>query len=261
MGIIEAIILGIVEGLTEFLPVSSTGHLILASDVLGLDLEGSDLLKCFIVAIQLGSILAIVFLFFDRLRQDLTLWIKLMVGFVPTAVIGLLLYKSIKSLFNPEVVAYMLIIWGIIFIVVELMRKKYPPYKKEVANIDDISFKQAFIVGLSQCLAMVPGTSRSGATIITGLLSGLSRKVAAEFSFLLAIPTMFSATFFDIYKNLDEFALNLEYVWLFLVGGVVAFVVAIVAVKFFLKFVSRFDYIPFGIYRIIVGFIFLIFIF
>lgn len=258
MSIIEAIILGIVEGLTEFLPVSSTGHLILTSHILGL--EQTNLLKCFEVVIQLGSILAVVFMFFDKLKKDFMLWAKLIVGFIPTAAIGFVLYDLIKSLFHAHIVAYMLITWGVIFIIVELLRKKYPP-KDEIANIDDISFKQAFIIGLSQCFAMVPGTSRSGATIIVGLLSGLSRKAAAEFSFLLAIPTMFSATLYDTYKNLDEFVGNSAYIWLFLLGGVVAFVVAVLAIKFFLKFVSKFDYIPFGIYRIIVGFIFLIFIF
>ncbi|NLY04396.1 MAG: undecaprenyl-diphosphate phosphatase [Campylobacter sp.] len=258
MTIINAIILGIVEGLTEFLPVSSTGHLILTSHILGL--EQTDLLKCFEVVIQLGSILAVVFMFFDRLKQDIKLWIKLIIGFIPTAIIGLLLYSTIKSLFEPSIVAYMLILWGIVFIIVEILRKKHLP-KHEVTKLDDISFKQAFIIGFSQCLAMVPGTSRSGITIITGLLSGLSRKVAAEFSFLLAIPTMFAATIYDSYKNINYFVGNLDKMWLFLLGGVTAFIVAIFAIKTFLKFVSKFDYIPFGIYRILVGLIFILFIF
>ncbi|NLK66925.1 MAG: undecaprenyl-diphosphate phosphatase [Campylobacteraceae bacterium] len=258
MNFFEAIILGIVEGLTEFLPVSSTGHMILTSHLLGLDLE-SAALKCFIVAIQLGSILAVVFLYFDRLKQDVSLWIKLLVGFIPTAVVGFLAYDYIKSLFRADTTAYMLIIWGIIFIVVELWRKKSPPLN-ETKELDNISYKQAFIIGFSQCFAMVPGTSRSGATIITGLLSGLSRETAAAFSFLLAVPTMFSATAYDVYSNLDVFKANLEYVYLFLVGGVVAFVVAILAIKLFLKFVSKFDYIPFGIYRIFIGFVFLMFV-
>lgn len=258
MGIFEAIILGIVEGLTEFLPVSSTGHLILTSHLLGL--EQTDALKCFEVVIQLGSILAVVFMFFDRLRQDINLWIKLIIGFIPTAVIGLLAYKTIKTFFSPDTVVYMLIIWGVVFIAVELFRKKFPP-KYEVENLDDISYKQAFIVGLSQCLAMVPGTSRSGATIITGLLSGLSRSVAAQFSFLLAIPTMFSATLYDTYKNLDVFIQNSSNILIFLIGGVVAFAVAVLAIKLFLKFVAKFDYIPFGIYRIVVGILFIVFVF
>lgn len=259
MGIIEAIILGVVEGLTEFLPVSSTGHMILTSHLMSLDLE-SDALKCFLVVIQLGSILAVVFLYFDRLKQDITLWIKLAIGFVPTAAVGFLAYDTIKSFFRADTTAYMLIIWGVIFIIVELWRKKSPPLK-ETEILDEISYKQSFIIGFSQCFAMIPGTSRSGATIITGLLSGLSRETAAAFSFLLAVPTMFAATVYDTYKNIDVFAQNLNNIWLFLLGGAIAFVVALIAIKTFLKFVSKFDYIPFGIYRIVVGFIFLIFIF
>lgn len=257
MGIFEAIILGIVEGLTEFLPVSSTGHMILASHLLGL--SQTDAVKCFEVVIQLGSILAVVFMFFDKLKQDLNLWIKLIIGFIPTGIIGYLAHDYIKQLFDANITAYMLITWGTIFIVVELFRKKKPPLN-ETKILDDISYKQAFIIGLSQCFAMIPGTSRSGATIITGLLAGLNRQTSAAFSFLLAIPTMFSATAYDSYKNLDIFKQNLDYIYLFLIGGAIAFVVAIFAIKTFLKFVSKFDYIPFGIYRIFIGFIFLIFI-
>lgn len=256
MNIFDAIILGIVEGLTEFLPVSSTGHLILASHLLGL--EQTDTLKCFEVVIQLGSILAVVFIFFSRLKQDISLWIKLMVGFVPTAIIGFLLYKQIKTLFSPSITAYMLIIWGIIFIIIELWRGKKPIH--QTSNLDDISYKQALTIGISQCFAMVPGTSRSGATIITGLLCGLDRKLAAQFSFLLAIPTMFSATLYDTYKNIEIFSNNIENIWIFLLGGVVAFLVALVSIKIFLSFVSKFDYIPFGIYRIIIGIIFLVWV-
>ena len=254
MNIFDAIILGIVEGLTEFLPVSSTGHMILASHFLGL--TQTDTLKCFEVVIQLGSILAVVFMFFDRLKQDFSLWIKLMVGFFPTAIIGFLMYKTIKSLFSPATTAYMLIIWGVIFIIVELFRKKNPP-KNESEHFTEISYKQAFIIGLSQCFAMVPGTSRSGATIIAGLLCGLSRNLAARFSFLLAIPTMFAATLYDTYKNIDTFVANSQNIWIFLVGGIVAFFVALLAIKLFLSFVAKFDFIPFGIYRIVVGFLFL----
>ena len=257
MTIFDTIILGIVEGLTEFLPVSSTGHLILTSHLL--NLEQTDTLKCFEVVIQLGSILAVVFMFFKRLRQDFWLWVKLGIGFVPTAAIGFLAYDYIKAFFRADTTAYMLIIWGVIFIIVEIFKKKKPTFN-ETSNLDEISFKQAFIIGLSQCFAMIPGTSRSGATIIIGLLSGLSRKTAASFSFLLAIPTMFAATFYDTYKNLNIFKENLSQIWLFLIGGFVAFVVALLAINLFLKFVSKFDYIPFGIYRIIIGIVFLFFV-
>ena len=232
MNIFDAVILGIVEGLTEFLPVSSTGHMILAAKLMGL--QQTDTLKCFEVVIQLG--------------------------FIPTAAIGFLLYKSIKSLFAPQTVAYALIGWGVIFIAVELFRKARPR-ENELEHLDQISYVQAFIIGLSQCFAMVPGTSRSGATIIAGLLCGLSRNLAARFSFLLAIPTMFAATFYDTYKNLDTFAQNSDNITTFLVGGIVAFVVALAAIKLFLSFVSKFDFIPFGIYRILIGVVFFIFVF
>ena len=167
MNIFDAVILGIVEGLTEFLPVSSTGHMILAAKLMGL--QQTDTLKCFEVVIQLGSILAVVAMFYKRLLVDFKLWCKLVVGFIPTAAIGFLLYKSIKSLFAPQTVAYALIGWGIIFIAVELFRKARPR-ESELEHLDQISYVQAFIIGLSQCFAMVPGTSRSGATIIAGLL-------------------------------------------------------------------------------------------
>jgi len=258
MNIFDAVILGIVEGLTEFLPVSSTGHMILAAKLMGL--QQTDTLKCFEVVIQLGSILAVVAMFYKRLLVDFELWCKLVVGFIPTAAIGFLLYKSIKSLFAPQTVAYALIGWGVIFIAVELFRKARPR-ESELEHLDQISYVQAFIIGLSQCFAMVPGTSRSGATIIAGLLCGLSRNLAARFSFLLAIPTMFAATFYDTYKNLDAFAQNSDNITTFLVGGAVAFVVALAAIKLFLSFVSKFDFIPFGIYRILIGAIFFIFVF
>lgn len=257
MDIISTIILGIVEGLTEFLPVSSTGHLILASKLL--NLQQTPTLTCFEVSIQLGSILAVVFIYFSKLKQDINIWIKLAIGFIPTGAIGFLLHKYIKELFSPDVVAYMLIFWGIIFIIVEIFNKK-EKIKTTTTTLDDVSYKQSFLIGLSQCLAMVPGTSRSGATIITGLLAGLDRKTAATFSFLLAIPTMFAATFYDSYKNRAIFIENMDNIFIFLLGGIVAFVVALLSIKIFLKFVSKFDYIPFGIYRIAVGLIFLLFI-
>lgn len=256
MDFLTAIVLGIVEGLSEFLPVSSTGHMILVSKFMGL--AQNDVIKCFEVVIQLGSILAVVFMFFDRLKQDFSLWIKLMVGFIPTALIGLLAYKHIKSLFDPSIVAYMLIIGGVIFITVEIWYKRRNFI--DTSTLDNISFKQAFIIGLSQCLAMIPGTSRSGSTIITGLFCGLSREVAAKFSFLLAIPTMLAAAFYDGYKNRAIFAQNLDLAVVFFVGAVVAFVVALIVIKLFLKFISKFGYISFGVYRILVGTILLMFL-
>lgn len=257
MDIINAVILGVVEGLTEFLPISSTGHLILTSHLL--NLEQTSVLKCFEVSIQLGSILAVVFLFFNKLRQDIDIWIRLAIGFIPTGIVGLLLYKYIKNLFSPNVTAYMFIFWGVIFIVVEILNKN-DKIKTTTINLSDITYKQSFLIGLSQCFAMIPGTSRSGATIIAGLIAGLDRKTAAIFSFLLAIPTMFAATIYDSYKNRNIFIQNADNVLIFLIGAFVAFIVALFAIKIFLKFVSKFDYIPFGVYRIVVGLIFLLFI-
>lgn len=253
----DALYLGIIEGLTEFLPVSSTGHMILLAKLL--ELEQTDLLKCFEIVIQLGSIMAVVVMFFKTLKYNYSLWIKLMIGFVPTGLIGFLLYKHIKALFNASTVAYALIVGGIIFILIELWHKKIS-YVGETKSVNDISYKQAFIIGISQCFAMVPGTSRSGSTIVAGLLSGLDRKTAAAFSFLLAVPTMFAATVYETYKSREIFIQNLDNISLFFFGGLVAFLVAYGVIKIFIKFLSKFTYISFGIYRIIIGFIFLEFI-
>lgn len=257
LGISQSIILGAIEGISEFLPISSTGHMILGARLMGLVQD--EILKCFEVVIQLGAILAIIFIFFDRLRGNFRLWLKLGIGFFPTAIIGFLLYKYIKSLFKPEVVAYMLIIGGLCFIIVELWHKKNK-LKPSISELKDISHAQAFIIGLSQCLAMVPGVSRSGATIVTGLLCGLSRELCARFSFLLAIPTMFGASFYDLYKNRTILSQNLDQIWIFLLGGVLAFVLAFLSVKIFLKFISNFSYIGFGVYRIIIGAVFLFYV-
>ncbi len=258
MDFFSAIVLGVVEGMTEFLPVSSTGHMILASHLMRL--EQSDLLKCFEVVIQLGSILAVVFVFFGELKLNVSLWKKLLVGFLPTAIVGFAAYKVVKGFFVPETVAYALIVGGFVFIFVELWHKK-TNFVPRVNSVEDVSFKDAFVVGLAQILAMIPGTSRSGSTIVAGLLAGLSREVAAKFSFFLAIPTMFAATLYDTYKNRELFLQNDSNVLLFLVGGLVAFLVALVVIKLFLRFVSKFGYIAFGLYRILAGVVFLVFLF
>lgn len=176
MNLFDSIILGALEGLTEFLPISSTGHLILASKLLGL--EQTDVHRTFEVAIQLGAILAVVVLFRNKIFTSLELWKKLIIGFIPAGVLGLIFHKQIEALFNPVVVATMLIIGGILFIVLEIF---YKSKAEHIDNIDNISYKQAFLIGCAQSLAMIPGTSRSGATIIGGLLVGLQRKTAAEF--------------------------------------------------------------------------------
>lgn len=250
MNLLDAIILGIIEGLTEFLPISSTGHLILASKLLGL--EQTDVHKTFEVAIQLGAILAVVVLFRNKIFNDIELWKKLLVAFIPTGILGLVFHKQVEALFNPVVVATMLIIGGIVFIILEYF---YKAKEHHIGSTDKISYKQAFIIGIAQSFAMVPGTSRSGATIIGGLLVGLQRKTAAEFSFLLAVPTMIAATAFTVVKHHDSFNFSN---WEFLITGfVTAFIVALITMKGFMAFISKFNFIPFGIYRIIIGVVFL----
>jgi len=252
MTIIDAIILGFVEGLTEFLPISSTGHLIVISQFLGL--EQTNAHKTFEVAIQLGSILAVLFLFAKRLLVDKMLWVKIIIAFLPTAIFGFLFYKTIKSLFGAESVAIMLIVGGFIFLIVEYFRRDHDD--KTDKTIDDLSIKEALTIGLFQSLSMVPGTSRSGATMIGGLFMGLSRKSAAEFSFLLAIPTMFVATFYDLYKTRNEMIID-DYS-LLAVGFVTAFVVAFFTVKAVMNFLTTHTFIVFGIYRIVFGILLLI---
>ena len=254
MELIYAVILGIVEGLTEFLPVSSTGHLILTSKLLGIPQDTFH--KTFEVIIQLGSILAVIFVFWERLsKNSFELWVKLAIGFLPAGILGFLLYDLIKSLFAPITTSIMLILGGIVFIVIEIFYKEKEHHTKDVA---EITYKQSFLIGIFQALAMIPGTSRSGATIIGGLLLGCNRKVATEFSFLLALPTMIIASGYSAYKNYEVF--NSENLLVLGFGFVVAFISAFLVIKLFLGFVSRFNFIPFGIYRIILGVLFLFYL-
>ncbi|HRK79177.1 MAG TPA: undecaprenyl-diphosphate phosphatase [Thiobacillus sp.] len=252
--ILHALILGLVEGVTEFLPISSTGHLILAGQLLGFNGEKA---KVFMIAIQLAAIFAVVWEYRVRLSHvaatlhtepaSRRLAINLMAGFLPAAVLGLLFYKEIKGyLFNPIVVASALVIGGVLILWAERRR-----HAVSTPTVDDLNWRRALAVGFAQALAMIPGTSRSGATIIGGLFLGLSRKAAAEFSFLLAIPTMFAATAYDLYKNWHLF--DVHDVPLFMVGGAAAFVSALIAVRTLIKFVSRHDYTLFAWYRIVFG--------
>ena len=251
MTLFDSLLLGALEGVTEFLPVSSTGHLILASHILGL--EQTDAHKAFEVAIQLGSILAVLFLYAKDLIKDKTLWIKLAVAFVPTGVLGFLFYKHIKALFGVETVSFMLIAGGVVFLAVEYFRRDKTV--DEGKELSALSYKEAFYIGLFQSISMIPGTSRSGATIIGGLLLGLKRKSAAEFSFLLAIPTMAIATAYDLFKHRHEMVVD---DWSMLaVAFVTAFIFAFFTVKLFVTFVSRHTFVPFAIYRILIGILFL----
>ena len=254
MTFFDVVILSAIEGLAEFLPISSTGHLILASKAL--NLAQDDFLTSFQISIQLGAILAVVFLFWKQFLE-FNLLLKLAVAFVPTGFCGLFLYKFIRSLFDARVVVYSLIIGGVLFIALEwhLGRDKAA---KKVERIEDVGFLRAFFIGCFQSLAVIPGTSRSGASIFGGLILGLNRRVATEFSFLLAVPTMVAAVGYDTYKNLDTFsAANAQFIAL---GVVLSFLFALVAIKALLRFVSRYSYSVFGVYRIVIGIVFLAFV-
>ena len=252
--ILHALILGFVEGITEFLPISSTGHLIIAGQLLGFTGEKA---KVFMIAIQLAAILAVVWEYRVRLshvattltsdRASQRLAVNLMAGFLPAAVLGFLFYKEIKAyLFNPIVVASALIVGGLLILWAERRQ-----HVVSAETLDDINWRRALGVGFAQALAMIPGTSRSGATIIGGLFLGLSRKAAAEFSFFLAIPTMFAATAYDLYKNWHLF--DAGDIPIFAIGGVASFASALLAVRTLIKFVSRHSYAVFAWYRIVFG--------
>jgi len=255
MNVLDVLIIGLVEGLTEFLPVSSTGHMILTAYLLRL--ENTAFLKSFEVAIQLGAILAVMFIYYRRLLTGWAIYQRLLVAFLPTAVIGFLMYKTIKGyLFNATVVSVSLIIGGVILIALDrwLMRQQ-----AQFDELEAMPLKNAFWIGVIQCFSMVPGTSRAAATIIGGALNGCDKKQATEFSFLLAIPTMLAATAYDLLKTGAHFSTQ-EYGFLAL-GSVVAFVSAWLAVRLFLKLVVRFGFAGFGIYRIVVGGAFLMLVY
>lgn len=269
MNIFEALILGIIEGITEFLPVSSTGHMILASHILNI---GTDLFtKSFEIIIQLGAILAVVFMYRQKVFRNFNLMCKVGVAFLPTAIIGLALYSFVKTylLGNVYVVIASLLVGGIVIIFFE---KKYGDKVSDknleassattASDISDadvlteksVSLKQAVYIGLFQSIAIIPGVSRSAATIIGGQIVGLSRKVIVEFSFLLAIPVMFAATALDLYKHHDTF--SSDQVTLLIIGFVTAFFVAILAIKTFLAYIQKHSFVVFGVYRIVLAVVF-----
>lgn len=254
MTIIQTIILSIIEGLTEFLPVSSTGHMILASSIM--KIQDDAFVKTFEIAIQLGAILAIVMLYAKRFLQSLNIYFKLGTAFIPTAIIGFLAYPFIKAyLFNSVIVAISLIAGGIILIIID---KWVVTQKSKTDVLESISYKNAFLIGLIQCFSMIPGVSRAAATIIGGVFNGLDKKQATEFSFLLAVPTMFAATGYDLLKT--PIAFSKQEIMLLAIGLIIAFITAWVAVKIFLKIVENYGFKHFGYYRIVIGIIFLIFL-
>lgn len=253
MTIFESIVLAIIEGLTEFLPISSTGHMIMGSKLLNID---GDFVKTFEISIQLGAIMAIVMLYARRFLQSFTIYLKLGIAFIPTGIVGYLAYKTIKLyLFNPYVVGVALVTGGIILVLID---KKVVARESKTLDLESISYKNSFLIGLIQCISMIPGVSRAAATIIGGVFNGLDKKQATEFSFLLAVPTMFAATGYELLKTPIEFSSHEN--TLLAIGLIVAFLSAWAAVKIFIRLVEHYGFKYFGYYRIVIGLLFLLFI-
>jgi undecaprenyl-diphosphatase len=253
MTIFDSAILGIIEGITEFLPISSTGHLIVASEFLGI--EQTSINKAYEVIIQFAAILAVILNYPSKFTfSHINLWTKVLVAFLPIAAIGFLLSKQVKELFSIEIVAWMFIIGGIVFLIVE---KFYNEKETHTLDVEDVTFKQAAWIGFAQIFALIPGTSRAGSSIIGAMLVGLNRKTSAEFSFLLAFPVMCATTAYDILKHHNEILEGANFINL-AVGFVISFIVAYLAIKIFLKFLENFTFVAFGIYRIIFGILLLI---
>jgi len=257
---LKVVLLGIVEGITEWLPISSTGHMILVNEFIRLNVS-EDFMEMFLVVIQLGAILAVCVLYFHKLnpfspdksqtqrRETFSLWGKVLVGCIPAGVIGILFNDTIDALFyNPQTVAFTLILYGVLFIVVENINRDREPTTR---TLDELTYKTAILIGCFQLLSLIPGTSRSGSTILGAMILGTSRFVAAEYSFFLSIPVMFGASFLKLVKY------GLHYSGseiLYLLGGmIIAFVVSILAIKFLIGYIRKNDFKAFGIYRIILG--------
>ncbi len=256
----QALLLAIVEGITEFLPISSTGHMVIASKLLGM--APTPFTKLFLVVIQLGAILSVLVVYWKRFFQSIDFYLKLVVAFLPIVVVGLTFKKYIDALLESvTTVAVMLLLGGIVLLFVD---KWFPQEDPKAGGhpVTNPSFKEALIIGLFQCLAAVPGVSRSAATIIGGLTQKLTRRAAAEFAFFLAMPTMAAAAakdVYDYYKDAHQHGVDLSHLFsgtevkLLVIGNVVAFVVALLAIRLFVGFVAKYGFRAFGIYRIIVG--------
>lgn len=255
MDFFQVLILSVIEGLSEFLPISSTGHLVLTSTIL--KIPQTEFVKSFEIIIQLGAILAVVVLYAKRIIANTKLWQKLILAFLPAGIVGLTLYRLIKDFLigNESVTVGALFIGGIMLIILE---KVYKEQQHHISDIEQITNKQALIIGICQSVSIIPGVSRAAATIMGGMFVGLKRSVAVEFSFLLAIPTMAAATGLDLLQTGFSFTSN-EYLMLSM-GLLGSFLTAIVAIKFLLKFVQTHTFIPFGIYRIILALLFWIFV-
>jgi undecaprenyl-diphosphatase len=239
----QAIIIAIVEGITEFLPVSSTGHMIITQEMLGMEI--TEFVKAFTVNIQFGAILSVIVLYWKRFFQSFDFYLKLFVAFIPAAIIGFLLSDFIDSMLESVlVVAIMLVLGGVLLIFVD-------NWFKNPSKDQKISYPSAFKIGLYQCIAMIPGVSRSAASIIGGMTQKLDRKTAAEFSFFLAVPTMFAASAYKLLQNYKS--ISTDDIDILIIGNAVAFVVAMIAIKSFITFLTRYGFKYFGYYRIVVG--------
>ncbi len=251
MSILEAIILAIIEGITEFLPVSSTGHMIIGSSIMGI--ASDPFTKMFTVAIQLGAILSVVVLYWKRFFQTLDFYFKIFVAFIPAVVFGLIFKEYIDAMLERvDVVGYMLLAGGILFLFIDKI------FKTDQQGDDSVTYPKAFRIGLFQVIAMIPGISRSAATIIGGLSQKLTKKAAAEFSFFLAVPTMLGATVLSLYEFFSDGGTFGEgEIAALAVGNIVAFIVAMMAIKSFINFLTRHGFAVFGYYRIVVGIVLL----
>jgi undecaprenyl-diphosphatase len=262
MQIIQIIVLGAIEGLTEFLPISSTAHLMMASRLMRSSLFfQADFLKTFEIVVQFGAILAIVWLYLPRLYSLQKVWPKILVAFLPTGVIGFLLFKLIKGylLGNNTIAVWALGIGGALFILFEFFHKDKPSsFSSSIEELSSMSYVRAFAIGLAQAVAVIPGVSRSAATIMAGRTLGLSRAAVVEFSFLLAVPTMLAATSYELFKSGPNIETG-QYGYL-LLGLATAFVTASFSVKWLLRFVEKHNFISFGIYRILIAIAFIPFL-
>lgn len=251
MNIFQVIILSVIEGLTEFLPISSTGHLILTSQVL--NVKSSDFVKSFAIFIQLGAIMAVLSVYFKTLIDKKDIWKKILIAFFPSGIIGFTFYKLIKKflLGNSLVTVVSLIIGGVILIILEYF---FQEKNRQVSNLSKISSKSALLIGIFQTISIIPGVSRAAATIMGGILAGLDRKTAVEFSFLLAVPTMIAATGLDLVKS--SFFFTIQEILFLIIGFFGAYITAIIVIKYFLEFVKHHKLTVFGLYRIVVAILF-----
>lgn len=252
LSISEAVIIGIIEGFTEFMPISSTGHMIIASNMLGI--EQTDIFKSYEVIIQLSAIFAVILLYKDKIKiSNIPLWKNIFIASLPILIVGFIFKDYIKDIFTINIVAIMFIVGGFIFLITEYLYKHSK--KKKNINIDNITSKQALVIGIFQIFALIPGASRAGATIIGGMLNGLNRKISTEFSFFVAIPVILAVSGYSIIFHFEDFyKMNILSA---LIGFFVSFLVAYFTIKLLMNLLSKFTFIGFGIYRIIFGLILL----